>query len=200
MDDEFNSTTENPDANAEIHFERQLKDFHEYPLVGFWVRSGAFVIDYLLCVIIHWAVMTSADRVLWKLNIFDFNVLDDYTFNIVVLICMYSMMFLYFFIWQALANTTPGKYIFCIKMVTVRGQPFGFLRALARTAGYIASIFFFGMGFIMVAFNRNKSGLHDWIAGTSVVYIRTISLYHKAVAIVALALGIGFEYYILVYL
>lgn len=200
MDRDFNSTDENLDINTETHLERQPRDFNEYPLVGFWVRSGAFIIDYLLCVNIHWVVMTSADRILWKLNIFDFNVLDDYTFNIVVLICMYSMMFLYFVFWQALANTTPGKYLFCIKIVTVWGQPFGFLRSVARTAGYIASVFFFGMGFIMVAFNHNKSGLHDWMASTSVVYTRTISLYRKALAFVALALGIGFEYYILVYL
>ena len=42
-------------------------------------------------------------------------------------------------------------------------------RALVRTAGYVVSVASLGLGFLWIAFDSEKRGLHDWMAGTYVV-------------------------------
>ncbi|MEK6583963.1 MAG: RDD family protein, partial [Nitrospirota bacterium] len=37
--------------------------------------------------------------------------------------------------------------------------------------GYFVSFFLLGLGFVMIAFDRNKRGFHDFIAGTCVVKV-----------------------------
>src|SRR4030066_304897 len=37
--------------------------------------------------------------------------------------------------------------------------------------GYFVSFFLLGLGFVMIAFDRNKRGFHDFIAGTCVIRV-----------------------------
>ncbi len=69
----------------------------------------------------------------------------------------------------AIWGTTPGKRVFNL-FVTTGGQAagIGFPRALARLVGYVASALPLCIGFLMIAFNKEKRGLHDIIAGTTV--------------------------------
>ncbi len=59
-----------------------------------------------------------------------------------------------------------------VKITTVDGEPIDFGRALLRYIGYLASGLTLGIGFLIIAFNREKRGLHDYIAGTVVVKAR----------------------------
>ncbi|MEW6236336.1 MAG: RDD family protein [Candidatus Omnitrophota bacterium] len=163
---------------------------------GFWVRAGAFVIDYYLCVFLHYGIMTASDFLLREWGIFDFDSLDDYEFDITVIVCMYIILLLYFFIVQGLWGRTAGKVLINAKIVTTAGGRITFSRSLRRTAGYLASLFLFGVGFLVVAFNRNKTGLHDWIGGTQVVYRGYTSLWRKTAAIAAGWLGAAFMIYL----
>ncbi|WP_418640526.1 RDD family protein [Sulfurimonas sp. ST-27] len=43
-------------------------------------------------------------------------------------------------------------------------------QAITRSLAYIPSLLLFGLGFLMVAFRKDKRGLHDLIAGTIVIY------------------------------
>jgi uncharacterized RDD family membrane protein YckC len=67
--------------------------------------------------------------------------------------------------WQA----TVGKKILGMKVVNAAGQRINFIKATVRYVAKILSSFILMIGFIMVAFTARKQGLHDFIAGTTVV-------------------------------
>jgi uncharacterized RDD family membrane protein YckC len=67
--------------------------------------------------------------------------------------------------WQA----TVGKKILGMKVVDAAGQRINFIKATVRYVAKILSSFILMIGFIMVAFTARKQGLHDFIAGTTVV-------------------------------
>lgn len=76
--------------------------------------------------------------------------------------------------WVNWDGKTPGKKIMGIKIVTYHGrQEFGYGKALLRyLLGYTVSALLLGLGFLLVAFQKEKRGLHDFIAGTCVIYDR----------------------------
>ncbi len=73
--------------------------------------------------------------------------------------------------WSA-KGATPGKMVMGIQITTVDGEPIGSGRAILRYIGYFVSWITLGIGFLIIAFNREKRGLHDYIAGTVVVKTR----------------------------
>ncbi|MDD2567019.1 MAG: RDD family protein [Thiovulaceae bacterium] len=46
---------------------------------------------------------------------------------------------------------------------------------MTRSLGYIVSTLLFLVGFLMVAFRKDKRGLHDLLADTAVIYEPKIS-------------------------
>jgi len=67
--------------------------------------------------------------------------------------------------WQA----TVGKKILGMKVTDADGQRINFIKATIRYVAKILSSFILMIGFIMVAFTAKKQGLHDFIAGTTVI-------------------------------
>jgi len=73
--------------------------------------------------------------------------------------------------WKKWRGATPGKKFVHIKIVDANTlQDIDNKQAITRSFGYIASTFAFLIGFLMVAFQKDKRGLHDLLAGTVVVY------------------------------
>ena len=73
--------------------------------------------------------------------------------------------------WRRWRGATPGKKFVHIKIVDFKtNQDIDNKQALTRSFGYIVSTFALLIGFIMVAFREDKRGLHDLLAGTSVIY------------------------------
>ena len=58
-----------------------------------------------------------------------------------------------------------------LRVITMTGESVSYGRALLRYIGYFVSFFFLGLGFVMIAFDRNKRGFHDFIAGTCVIRV-----------------------------
>lgn len=79
------------------------------------------------------------------------------------------LVFLYCFIFIAARGQTPGKRLVGVRVVTWYGEPPTLVRSLVRTLGYLPSAALLWLGFIWIGFDREKRGLHDWIAGTYVV-------------------------------
>ena len=76
---------------------------------------------------------------------------------------------LYYVVPTAISGKTIGKKVCGIRVVSERGKV-GFLRAILReTVGKWISAIILGIGFLMVAFHKEKRGLHDLIAGTWVI-------------------------------
>ncbi len=65
---------------------------------------------------------------------------------------------------------TLGKRMLGISVVWVDGSKADFQVALVRNLCYLLSLGLLGIGFLMIAFRRDKRGLHDLICDTKVVY------------------------------
>ena len=76
--------------------------------------------------------------------------------------------------WRRFRGATPGKKFVHIKIVDAKTfEDINNKQAITRSLGYIVSTVLFLIGFIMVAFKKDKRGLHDLLAGTAVIYDET---------------------------
>ena len=76
---------------------------------------------------------------------------------------------LYLLLFQWLRGQTPGMRLLGLRVIDGHGAPPSLPRALARTLALLLSGLLFSLGFLWIAFDREKRGLHDWLAGTWVV-------------------------------
>lgn len=123
---------------------------------GFWMRFVAMLLDSLILV----AVSTV---LLFFLPIDPLSGAD--------LGLSYLIFFVYYTAlhgssWQA----TIGKKVLGMRVMRSNGDRISYLRALARTFGYIPSTLILLIGYIMAAFTDQKKSLHDIICDTRVVY------------------------------
>ena len=82
-----------------------------------------------------------------------------------------SVLLVTMLFWRRWRGATPGKKLVKIKIVDYKtSQDLDNKQALTRSFGYIVSTLFFLIGFIMVAFRKDKRGLHDILASTAVIY------------------------------
>lgn len=87
------------------------------------------------------------------------------------LIFEFSVLVVSMIFWKKWMGATPGKKFVHIKIVDFKTNgDIDNKQAITRSVGYIASTLFFLIGFIMVAFRKDKRGLHDLLAGTAVIY------------------------------
>jgi uncharacterized RDD family membrane protein YckC len=76
----------------------------------------------------------------------------------------------YVYFWSAAGEgRTPGMRIFNLKVVKTDGSMLTYAGAFIRYVGLIISCLVFLIGVIWVAFDPNKQGWHDKIAGTYVI-------------------------------
>jgi len=130
--------------------EKKPKEFAlEY--AGFWVRLGAGVIDLLvLGFIVAVIVCVFASPVIWVPS------------GLVISVAYW----LGFWVWR---GQTLGKMAVGIKVIRTDSSPVKLQCALYRFLGYIVSVVTLFVGFIWVAFDARKQGIHDKIADTYVV-------------------------------
>jgi len=82
-----------------------------------------------------------------------------------------SVLLITIVFWRKWRGATPGKKFVHIKIVDAKTyEDIDNKQAVIRTVGYLASTFAFMIGFLMVAFRKDKRGLHDLLAGTIVIY------------------------------
>ncbi|MEJ2201726.1 MAG: RDD family protein, partial [Desulfuromonadaceae bacterium] len=76
----------------------------------------------------------------------------------------------YFVFFTGYCVQTPGKMLLRIKVIRTSGAEIGYGRAFLREVpGKFLSAILFGIGYLMVAFDERKQGLHDRIADTFVI-------------------------------
>ncbi len=75
----------------------------------------------------------------------------------------------YFTYFHSKGGQTPAKMIIRIKVVTHEGTDPSTCRSFFRSLGYFMSCLFFGIGFLVVLFEKKGRGLHDMLVGTQVV-------------------------------
>lgn len=137
---------------------------------GFWKRVAAYIIDWLILMIISIVLMI-------VLGVFlafkDLNPEDEAAMMGMSLMGNMITVVITWVYYAGMESSskqgTFGKSLLGMKVTTLQGERISFLRATARYFSKILSALLFFIGFIMVAFTERKQGLHDMIAGTLVV-------------------------------
>ncbi len=114
------------------------------PRAGFWLRMGALLIDVVLVAIVASVVHADGDVL------------------ILVLAAYGALM------WK-LRGTTIGGIICNLQVVRADGRPLDWSTAIVRGLSCLLSLVAAGLGFFWIAFDPEKQGWHDKIAGTLVV-------------------------------
>lgn len=152
-----------------------------YRVAGFWRRTLAGAIDFFLLVPVFalLGILLSAllGRPLPRLSelgpdLLISALLDGNPVGEALVILCGILLLLYFFMFHALRGQTPGKRMLGLAVIDVYGERPTMTRALLRTVGYLLSALLFSLGFLWIGFDREKRALHDWLAGTYVVFAR----------------------------
>ncbi len=77
----------------------------------------------------------------------------------------------YFVGMWAWKGQTLGQLVANVKVVRTDGQPCDLRTAVIRFLGYLVCCLTLGIGFLVVAFDSRKQGLHDKIANTYVIRV-----------------------------
>lgn len=144
---------------------------------GFWRRAVAYTLDLLLLELIYGLfLLIGASAVdLASAQDFGFALWDG---SLVAMAGFFmtlwaSLFLLYFTFFTYWGGQTPGKMLMRVRVVTKDFGDLTLLRAFGRSACYFLSSFFLGLGFLIVAIDRDKRALHDFIAKTYVVRVQT---------------------------
>lgn len=91
------------------------------------------------------------------------------TFITIAVLIPWALHIAYFVILWAWRGQTPGMMITGIKIIRTDSSPLTWQHALLRYLGCFVSTIILFIGFIWIAFDSRKQGLHDKIADTYVV-------------------------------
>lgn len=116
---------------------------------GFWVRAGAFVIDWVFLVVVLGVLA-------WVSSV-------GLVFGLAIPWIYEALML------SGEKQATLGKMALGIVVTDTAGGRLTFGRATGRHFAKYLSSLLFGVGFIMAAFTERKQALHDLLARTLVV-------------------------------
>jgi uncharacterized RDD family membrane protein YckC len=157
-------------ANCKPLFVQKIKEgvtlAGEMAYAGFWIRVGAWFIDYIIMAIVSAIIyipltfmgVSSFD----KPAAFAIIQLISTIFNFIV-----PAVYESWFVGKYAA--TPGKMACKLKVVLSEGGRVSFARAIGRHFAKYISGLILGIGYIMAGFDEQKRALHDRICDTRVI-------------------------------
>lgn len=130
---------------------------------GFWIRTGAALIDSILMLIIVFPVMTLIyGQNYWTSDSLAFG-FWDFIFNYILPAIAVILFWIY-------KSATPGKMALKLTIVDAKtGEKPSAGQLVGRYFAYYVSIFPLLLGIIWVGIDKRKQGWHDKLAGTVVV-------------------------------
>lgn len=131
---------------------------------GFWVRFAASLIDSL------WVtVLTYGPIIFVAFN--DLMDPDDTAYVVFYTFCMFVLPGIVSVILWSLFQSTPGKLAVGLVVVDATTlRPASVLKYSLRYVGYYVAMIPLFLGYVWIAFDKRKRGLHDYIGGTVVVF------------------------------
>lgn len=130
----------------------------ENQFAGFWIRSVAHLIDFL---IVNGVEIMLEYGIAYPLG------MEAFTQQVIGVILSLGLTYFYYCRYQVRTGTTIGKKLFRIYVLDEKTGAFlTHKQALIRTIGYVGSYLLIGCGFLMAAFHPQKKAFHDLIAGT----------------------------------
>jgi uncharacterized RDD family membrane protein YckC len=151
---------------------RPRADARSVTVAGFWRRLLAGLIDFAIIVpaalILTWVAAKLAgvsprdsDMLLM--------ILGADPALVMAIGMVLAVGAVYALVFQILRGQTVGMRVLKLRVIDVYGDPPAPSRCVVRTLGYIAGALTLFLGYIWIAFDSEKRGLHDWIAGTYVI-------------------------------
>jgi uncharacterized RDD family membrane protein YckC len=136
---------------------------------GFWRRAAAVVMDSFLFGIAVSALMLMVYGPGYFRSMGDPQA-SFVSYGMVDIVVDYGLpLVLTVFFWTRLGGT-PGKLLFgCVVVDARTGNKITVRKALIRYLGYFVSALPLGLGFLWVAWDKQKRGFHDRLANTRVV-------------------------------
>lgn len=142
---------------------------------GFWIRLGAFTID-MLCI--------------WLLSIFIYSIffaprIDEVYREMFPLHVMLFVGLIYHTLTIGKWGKGLGKLLAGIMVTAKDGGKIGYIRSFARVLACWLSALPLFFGYLTVVYSKDKISLHDYLAGTRVVYKKPIGLFYKTAIILS---------------
>lgn len=130
---------------------------------GFWIRLLAALVDTVILSTVLAVLYLGFSP--FMSEPFTMAALSGKPFNILIMVITIALWGFY--------GATPGKQVLNLKIIDEKtGGDITLKQSVLRYAGFILAVFTLCLGIVWVAFDRNKKGLHDHLAGT--VVIRTL--------------------------
>ncbi|HRC56108.1 MAG: RDD family protein [Myxococcales bacterium] len=147
---------------------------------GFWIRAVAGLIDLAIILptaaALGWITskLSGVSMPAMNLSVLDIDLWLDLVLaadpGLVMGIALcWAIGLAYLTLFTITRGQTVGMKVMKMKVIDVYGDPPSPRQCLGRVAGAAMCVATLGLGFVWVAFDSEKRGLHDWIAGTYVV-------------------------------
>jgi uncharacterized RDD family membrane protein YckC len=157
-------------ANCKPIFVQKIKEgvtlAGEMEYAGFWIRVGAWFIDYIIMAIVSAIIYV-------PLTFMGFSSFDEPGAFAVIQLISTILNFIIPAIYESWFvgkyAATPGKMACKLKVVMSEGDQVSFARAIGRHFAKYISGLILGIGYIMAGFDEQKRTLHDRICDTRVI-------------------------------
>ena len=147
-------TTVEPPAPVAVPAPQPVAPAEAGEHMGFLIRFGAWIIDFVIVSLVSFP-LSRFTYMLVPMGVFGF-----------------LLPLLYYWLFTGLKGQTSGKMLLGIKVVTAQGDIPGLgVAAMREILGKLISAIVIGIGFLWIAWDREKQGWHDKIAGTYVVKV-----------------------------
>ena len=134
---------------------------------GFWIRVVATVLDSFLLCIVQFVLTLIITLVVGFMGI---AAGEDPAVSLIIWLFGTTISLGYAVFFIGYCGQTPGKMALRIKVICRDGSQLTYGRAAKREIlGKLLSSILLGIGYLMVAFDHQKQGLHDKIADTYVI-------------------------------
>lgn len=138
------------------------------PKAGFWIRLTAWSLDKILVAILQ--ILLGSLLYLAGSSLVPAPHADPAKTAELVWLFTLALNGVYYVFFTGYLGQTPGKMALRIRVIRSNGRPIGYGRAFIREIpGKFISAILFGIGYLMVAFDEQKQGLHDRLADTYVI-------------------------------
>lgn len=139
------------------------------PKAGFWVRVVAWAIDSIVVSMVQ-GVLTLFLGIATGGLVAGLGMEGEIMMAVVFLFFGMVLSWTYYVFFTGYCGQTPGKMAVRVKVIRTDGGEIGFGRAFLREiVGKFVSTALLGIGYLMIAFDEQKQGLHDRIADTFVI-------------------------------
>ncbi|MEN8730267.1 MAG: RDD family protein, partial [Desulfuromonadales bacterium] len=137
------------------------------PKAGFWIRVVATLLDSFLLCIVQFVLTMIISLVIGFMGV---AVVEDPAVSFIIWLFGTTISLGYAVFFIGYCGQTPGKMALRIKVVRTDDSQLTYGRAVKREVlGKFVSSILLGIGYLMVAFDQRKQGLHDKIADTYVI-------------------------------